>query len=263
MYHHVNPNTGDQFTVTPEVFEEQMAYLVQAGFKALSLDELYAFIKGELVLRQKAVVITLDDGWLDNYIYAFPVLQKYNLRATIFTVTDCVEKASAKFDVIPVTIPTHEQSKALILKGEEQHVVLTWQLIREMAESGLIDVYSHSKSHAHCDVLSETDILTELTESRNILEQRLGRPCPYFCWPYGSFNDTAVYIARKTGYKALFTIERGAVKTGTDPFAINRILAEDTISAFKKSMRIYSNPFLYLLYLSMHKIKMKLVNKWM
>jgi peptidoglycan/xylan/chitin deacetylase (PgdA/CDA1 family) len=263
MYHHVNPNTGDQFTVTPEVFEDQMAYLAQAGYRTLSLDELHAFIMGELVLRQKAVVITFDDGWLDNYIYVFPLLQKYKLRATFFVITDWIEKASEKFGVIPALIPTHEQSKALVLEGEEQQVVLTWQHIREMVDSGLIDVYSHSKSHAHCDVLSETDILTEVAESRNILEQRLGRLCPYFCWPHGSFSDTAISIARKTGYKALFTIVRGAVTTGSNPFAINRILAEGSISSFKKSMRIYSNPFLYLPYLSMRKIKMKLVKKWM
>ena len=248
MYHHVNPHKGDMFTVTPEVFEGQMAYLAKAGYKALSLDELFAFIKGDLDLKQKAVVITFDDGWLDNFIYAFPVLEKYKLRATMFIITDWIEKSSEKSNGIPAFIPTNEESKALIRKGEEQKVVLTWELIGKMADSGLIDFYSHTKSHLDCNILSEPHILEELGESKKILEERLGRPCPYLCWPYGMYSDMAISIAKKVGYKALFTIERGVVKAGSDPFSIKRNLVEDNVSRFRQRMRIYTHPLLFELH---------------
>jgi peptidoglycan/xylan/chitin deacetylase (PgdA/CDA1 family) len=244
MYHHINPHKGDMFTVTPEVFEGQMAYLAKAGYKALSLDELSAFIKRDLDLRQKAVVITFDDGWLDNYIYAFPVLERYKLRATMFIVSDWIEKSSEKSNGIPAYIPTDEESKDLVRKGEEHKVVLTWELIKNMADSGLIDFFSHTKDHLECNNLSELHILEELRESKRILEERLGRPCPYLCWPYGMYSDMAVSMARKTGYKALFTIERGAVKGGSDPFAIKRIIAKDNVSWFRKRMLIYTHPVL-------------------
>jgi peptidoglycan/xylan/chitin deacetylase (PgdA/CDA1 family) len=244
MYHHVNPHKGDMFTVTPEVFEGQMAYLAKAGYRALSLDELFAFIKGDLDLKQKAVVITFDDGWLDNFIYAFPVLEKYKLRATMFIVTDWVEKSSEKFDGIATFIPTNEESKALVRKGEAQKVVLTWELIGKMTDSGLFDFFSHTKRHLFCNQLSEPELLAELRESKRILEERLGRPCPYLCWPDGMYSDTAISIARKTGYKALFTIERGAVKAGSDPFGIKRNLVEDNVSRFRQRMQIYTHSVL-------------------
>jgi peptidoglycan/xylan/chitin deacetylase (PgdA/CDA1 family) len=261
MYHHVNPHDEDRFTVTPEVFEGQMAHLVKAGYKALSLDELYSFIKGELILKQKAIVITFDDGWLDNYIYAFPVLKKYKLRATFFLITDWIEKASENFDGIPPSIPNHEESKVLVDNGEKNNVILSWGLIKEMADSGLIDFFSHSASHKISIDLSESDIHQELEESKRILEQRIGGHCHYYCWPHGEYNKLSLSIARKTGYKALFTSERGVVQVGSDPFLIKRIPGELDVSSFKNCMWIFTNPILAALYLGMKKMGLRTMIK--
>lgn len=248
MYHHINPHKGDLFTVTPEVFEGQIAYIAKSGYKALSLDELFAFINGNLYLKQKAVVITFDDGWFDNFIYAFPVLEKYKIRATMFIVTDWIEKSSEKSNGIPTVIPTNEDSKALVRRGEAQKVVLTWDIIKKMADSSLIDFFSHTKSHLDCSNLSESHIMEELRESKRILEKRLGRSCTYLCWPHGIYNDKVISIAKKAGYKALFTIERGTVKVGSDPFAIKRNLVEDDISKFRQRIQIYTHSVLYELH---------------
>ena len=94
MYHHINHHKGDMVTITPEVFEDQMEYLYRAGYRTLKIAELIACINGGLTLTQKAVVVTFDDGWLDNYIYAFPTLKKYKINATVFLITDRVENAS-------------------------------------------------------------------------------------------------------------------------------------------------------------------------
>jgi peptidoglycan/xylan/chitin deacetylase (PgdA/CDA1 family) len=206
-------------------------------------------------LRQKAVVITFDDGWLDNFIYAFPVLEKYKLRAAMFIVTDWIEKASERPNGIPSSKPSYEESKASVRKGEEQEQVLTWERIGKMANSGLIDFYSHTKSHPSCNNVSEPELLRELEQSRRIVEERLGRPCPYLCWPYGLCSDTAIAISRKAGYKALFTIEHGVVKAGSDLFAIKRILIKDNVAWFRTKMLIYTNPVLSKLYLKYLKAK--------
>ena len=261
MYHHVNPHKGDMFTVTPSIFEEQMAYLAKDGYKTLSLDELFAFMKGDLGLRQKAVVITFDDGWLDNFIYAFPVLEHYKLRAAIFIITDWVDNSSDKFNGVPVCIPTHEESKRLVRKGEEQNVVLTWEHIGKMADSGLIDFYSHTRSHQDCNHLSEPQMLEEFGESKKVLEERLCRPCHYLCWPHGMYSDAAISVARKTGYKALFTIERGAVLPGSDPLTINRINVEDNISEFRKKIQQFTHPIISLLYLNKNNRKLYITAK--
>jgi peptidoglycan/xylan/chitin deacetylase (PgdA/CDA1 family) len=150
-------------------------------------------------------------------------------------------------------MPTHEESKLLIEKGEAHKVVLNWKLIKEMLNSGMIEFYSHTKSHAKCNSLPEKELMEELKESRDIIEKNLDSPCPYFCWPYGKYNGIAVDIAKKTGYKALFTTNHGVVKAGSDPFAINRIIAKDSIAWFKKRMAVYTNTILSKLYLRIKK----------
>lgn len=253
MYHHINTHKGNMVTITPEVFEGQMEYLYRAGYRTLKIDELIAYIKGGLTLPQKAVLVTFDDGWLDNYIYAFPTIKKYKINAAVFLITNRVENASENTTRIPVFIPTHEESKSLIKKRESHKVVLNWKLIKEMSNSGMIKFYSHTKSHAKCNDLSEKELMEELRESRDIIEKQLGSPCPYFCWPYGKYNDFAVNVAKKTGYKAIFTINHGVVETGSDPFAINRIIVKDSVAWFKKRMAIYTNTILSSLYLNIKK----------
>lgn len=253
MYHHINHHKGDMVTITPEAFEGQMEYLYRAGYRTLKIAELIAYINNGLTLTQKAVVVTFDDGWLDNYMYAFPILKKYKINATVFLITNRVENASQNAAKIPSFIPTHEESKSLIEKGEPHKVVLRWNLIKEMSDTGLIEFYSHTKSHAKCDSLPEKELAEELKESREIIEKRLGIPCPYFCWPYGKYNDPALTAAKEAGYKAIFTTNHGVAQRGSDPFAINRIIVKDNIAWFKGRMVVYTNTILSKLYLKIKK----------
>ncbi len=253
MYHHVNPHHGDIVTVTPRIFGEQMRYLRESGYKTLTVSELLSYARGEYCPKEKAVVVTFDDGWLDNYIYAFRVLEEYAIRATVFIVTDRTEGASEKTGQTAASVPKHRESKALIRNGEEEKVVLNWDLVRKMTESGLVEFYSHTKSHRKCDSLSEEELFEELGESKRVMEERLGRPCPYLCWPYGKYNDRAIEIAKELGYKALFTTYHGVVKAGSDPFAIKRIVVKDKGEWFKRRMVVYTNIMLSGLYLAIKK----------
>ncbi|MDI6744875.1 MAG: polysaccharide deacetylase family protein [Thermodesulfovibrionales bacterium] len=253
MYHHINPHKGDMVTITPEVFECQMAYLQRAGYRTLKIEELVSYINGGLTIPQKAVVVTFDDGWLDNYMHAFPILKKYKINATVFLITDRVENSSENTTMIPSLIPTHEESKSLIEKGESHKVVLNWDVIKEMTDTGFIEFYSHTKSHAKCSSLPEKELVEELKESREIIEKRLGSPCPYLCWPYGEYNDLALTSAKEADYKAIFTTNHGVVKPGSDPCEINRIIVKDSVAWFKKRMVIYTNTILSSLYLTIKK----------
>lgn len=264
MYHHINPHKGDMVTITPEVFEGQMKYLREAGYKTLKMEELVSYIKGESTLNQKAVAVTFDDGWLDNYIYAFPILKKYNINAAIFIVSDWVNRASAiNPPASPLklrgeqrggtVVPIHKESKLLIEKKEDYRVALNWGHIKEMSDSGLVEFYSHTKSHMKCNALLETELLEEIEKSKKIIEEKMGRPCPYLCWPYGKYNDTALNIAKGAGYKAIFTTKHGVVEAGSDPFAIERIVVKDGVAWFKKRMLIYTNNIFSSVYLKIKK----------
>lgn len=260
MYHHVNPHKGDMVTVTPGIFECQMEYLHRAGYKTLTIDELFSYISGDLPLQQKAVVVTFDDAWLDNYIYAFPVLRKYKINAAIFVITDRTERASntagrQELGVMnqEMKIPSHKKSNELIANGQHDKVVINWNMAKEMSASGLVEFYSHTKSHARCDQLREQTLSEELTGSKTIIEAMLGKPCPYLCWPYGKYNETAMQIAKDTGYKAIFTTKHGVVKKNSDPFEIKRIVVKDNIAWFKKRMLIYTDKILSSVYLKIKK----------
>jgi peptidoglycan/xylan/chitin deacetylase (PgdA/CDA1 family) len=258
MYHHVNNHKGDMVTVTPETFRGQMQYLHGSGYKTLKADELLSYIKGELVLDERAVFVTFDDGWLDNYIYAFPVLKEYRINAAIFLITDRVENASLRNPELQtinskLTIPSHKESKSLIENSEEYRVVLNWKIVDEMSGSGLIEFYSHTKSHARCNKLPEEALAEELAGSRRIIEEKTGKPCFCLCWPYGKYNDNAVRIAGTLNYRALFTTKLGVVKPGSDPFEIKRIVVKDSVIWFKRRLAIYSNLVLSELYLRLKK----------
>ncbi|MDO8281049.1 MAG: polysaccharide deacetylase family protein [Thermodesulfovibrionia bacterium] len=236
MYHHINVHKGDIVTVRPEIFKEQMKLLKAAGIKTLKADELISYIKGGITADIKAAVLTFDDGWLDNHINVLPVLKEYDLNAVIFIITDRAEEAGAGGNDTQGRIPTHEESKKLIAGGDSFRVALDWKLIKEMSETGLVEFYSHTKSHRRCAELSVAELAEELKGSKEVMEQRLQRPCPYLCWPYGSYNETSIEIAKEAGYSALFTVDHGVVRTGDDPFSIKRIDVQDSISWFRETV---------------------------
>ncbi|GER93561.1 xylanase [hot springs metagenome] len=260
MYHHINPHKGDMVTVTPEVFEGQMEFLHKSRYRTLKIDDLLDVINGKLIIKEKSVVVTFDDGWLDNYVYAYPVLKRYKINAAIFLITDRVEMASnivrsqeSKIKGQEITIPAHSESKNLIANGQSHKVSINWDMAKEMQDSGLVEFYSHTKSHAKCDRLSEKELWEELHESKKIIEEKLSKPCPYLCWPYGKHNEIAVQIAKDIGYKAIFTTRHGVVEKNPNPFSIKRIVVKDNIAWFKKRMVIYTNPIISELYLKIKK----------
>ena len=252
MYHHVNPHAGDLVTVTPEVFEGQMRHLRSRGYHSLSLDALMGYLGGAPVPR-RSVVITFDDGWLDNYLHAFPVLQRYDLRAAIFLVTDRVNQASRGRREEGAPVPTHRESKILLRGGEAQKVVLHWDHVREMAAGGLVEFHSHTKSHAKCDTRSAGELEEELRGSREAIAEKTGGPCRYLCWPYGRMSVEAVETAKRVGYHAAFSAKHGVVAPGSDPFDIRRIVVKDDVGWFEKRMAVYTSTVLSKLYLKVKK----------
>jgi peptidoglycan/xylan/chitin deacetylase (PgdA/CDA1 family) len=241
-------------TVTPGTFEGQMRHLKESGYTALSLDELLSAIRKEWTPPKKAVVITFDDGWLDNWTHAFPVLRKYRLKAAVFVVTGWVECASAGGTEGGTSSDVrHREARRMAERGETRGVVLDWDRIGEMQESGLVEFHSHTVHHARCDRISPDATAEELRGSKRILEERLGRPCPYLCWPFGIFSKESVELAREAGYRALFTTRHDVAGPGTDPFDIPRIVVKDAVPWFARRLRVYTSPLLSRAYLAVKK----------
>ncbi len=236
IYHHVNHHKGDTVTITPEAFAAQMAWLAEHEIRTLSMEELLAFAAGRFELEGRAVLLTFDDGWRDNYLYAWPVLRRYGLRGTFFLITDRTETAGEGAVPPPPVWPDHEGAKKLLLGEDGGGVAMAWREVGEMAAEGRCCFYSHTRSHRRCAGLGGVELAEELAGSRRLMEARLGTVCDVLCWPYGSFDDAAIAAATAAGYRTIFTTEYGRVVPGGDPLRLPRIEAVESLDGFIREL---------------------------
>ena len=145
MYHHVSPKPG-LVTVSPQTFRTQMGWLRDNDWHSVGGDELSAFLEGK-PLVEKSVMITFDDGYLDNWIHAHPVLQEYGLSAAIFLVTGWVGDGAARPHAVSAgstpDCPSHKDCLAAIRSGATDQVVMNWQEVAAMREAGTAEFHSH------------------------------------------------------------------------------------------------------------------------
>ena len=251
------PLKGDMVSVTPFVFEGQMRHIRDAGYRTLSLGELIGFMEGGFVPYRKSIVITFDDGYLDNYIYAYPVLKGYGLKAAVFLVSDWVDKASLAPDRASVVEEykkkpmTHAEMKVLVERGDLGRVSVDLSMVEEMRRASLVEFYSHTKSHASADRLERAGLVEELAGSKKRIEEMIGAQCPYLCWPKGRYSATTVEAASIAGYKGIFTTIPGIAQKGADPLHVKRIVVKDSVAWLKVRLAIYTNPVLARGYLAL------------
>ncbi|MFK4786165.1 polysaccharide deacetylase family protein [Fusobacterium sp. MFO224] len=141
LYHQVNNLSN----VTPELFEKHLNILKKNKMNPITLSEYYNHNT-----PKNSMLITLDDGYIDNYLYVFPLLKKYNMKATIFLNTFYIkEKHSDKNIKIELSsIANNKAIKNFLTSGNaESNQYLSWEQIKEMSESGLIDFQAHSHKH--------------------------------------------------------------------------------------------------------------------
>lgn len=195
MYHHVKPGTIKELnTVTPKSFERQMKFLSKYGYKVLSLDEYMAIKKNGGKFSRNSVVITFDDGYEDNYIYAYPVLKKFNFSATEFIISDLVGKKT----------------------------LLSWDQIKQMRK-GKIIIGSHTRNHRYLPNTIEEELKDEIAGSKKVIEAHLGGKVDYIAYPTGGFTEEVKELVKAAGYVAGFTTNRGHDRSNTDLFELKRI----------------------------------------
>jgi peptidoglycan/xylan/chitin deacetylase (PgdA/CDA1 family) len=193
-YHKVD-TLHHALSIPPEEFEEQMAYLARNGFSTISPEALMAYLNHGKPLPEKPILITFDDGYLDNYTNAYPILKKYGFTATIFLVTNLV--------------------------GHDERF-MTWDQVREMQQNGFV-FGSHTVSHTPLTKLSREQAMDELVNSRTEMEQQLGAKPKYFAYPTGAYNLQVEEMVKQAGYRAAFTIRYGQAGTESNPYALERI----------------------------------------
>lgn len=189
MYHMVRehlPKKKSKFNrlrVKPKEFEKQLKWLQKNGFCSFTLSELAKLEE----IPYKSVVLTFDDGYQDNYINAFPLLQKYNFKATIFLVLQRFEKNWAT--------DKDKHSSSDELNGEK---MLSHEEVTKMLQSGLIEIGSHTLSHANLPTLASKE--DEIFLSKKELERIYNIKCNSFAYPFGFYDEQSIQEVKKASY---------------------------------------------------------------
>lgn len=191
MYHGVTDATWGEpeLFVSPSDMEEQVKYLVENGYDTITFEDW-----DHLEDFDKPVMLTFDDGYLDNYEELFPILQKYNAKATIFVITTSVDRDARTM--------TSEQA-------------------REMAHSGLVSIQSHTYNHPHLSECDEETLHKQMRWSQYAIARMTGYIPFVICYPYGDSSQLARDVAMEY-YNFGLNMTGGLYTTGSDETQITR-----------------------------------------
>lgn len=205
MYHSVNPHAQkeNRLAVSMDTFGRQMRFLKIHHYNVIPLESLVALIREKRKIPAKTVAITLDDGYKDSYTYAFPILEKYNLPATLFIIVNEV--------------------------GRPQGDRIDWNEIKQMRGSGLINVGSHCMGpEPLINLKDEEEIRYQIFESKRAIEKKLGAHVSALSYPEGRFNTEIRQLAIDAGYQAAVTTNPGKEFPNDDIFALKRLRISST-----------------------------------
>ena len=215
MWHNLAEESSGDMTISVDTFRAQIEALHEAGFKTVSLQQLYDYVHFGTELPEKPIVLTFDDGYFSNYKYAFPILQEYDMQATIFAIGVSVGKDTYK-DTDHAMTPHFGADEA-----------------REMVDSGLISVQSHTFDmhqwppfedgnaqvretllpfDGEADADYEAAVEADFAESRELLESITGQPVNALAFPEGAYVTLTQDALRSAGAELTFTTVR-AVNT--------------------------------------------------
>lgn len=209
MYHQIDipPPKGTRLrgsTVHPKRFATQMRWLKHLGYKGLSLSELEPYIKGEKA--GKVVGITFDDGYQNVYENALPILSSLGFSSTNFIVTGEIDGENhwaQRTGSLPSKLMNMAQIQDWHAQGQE--------------------IGSHTVNHIYVGKMPQEVVLSELQQSKKILEEMLQQEVRAFCYPYGSERVEARQWVAEAGYKIAVSTQRGLVCDNDDLFALPRV----------------------------------------
>ncbi len=218
-YHRLGTRVS-KMTLAPSAFADQLEYLARGGYTVVRLSALADFLAGKRSLPPRSVVITFDDGYESTYDHAFPLLKKYGFPATVFVYTDFVGSKDG----------------------------LSWPQIREMLDSGLIEIQAHSKTHTNLTMREAGEseeryrrrVDAELRVPRIALQRNLPVVVESYAFPYGDANEVVIERASSAGYRLAATVNPGGNPFYASPLVLRRtmIFGDRDLEAFKSVLQV-------------------------
>ena len=228
MYHmvreHIDGAKFNKLRVKPAEFDRQVAWMKAQGFHFVTMQELQDNWGQH---PEKTVAITFDDGYLDNLENAYPILEKYQAKATIYVVVDRHDRDWSTYK------KAHHNSGELAREPK-----LNDEQVQFLAQSGVVEIGSHTLTHANLDKLDDAACLAELVDSKQQLEQLTGTAVNSFAYPFGIYSQRDVDLAKQAGYHNAVTTKEGIDGLNPDFMQLQRIKISGKDSMFAVKLRL-------------------------
>lgn len=195
LYHNLAEEYDPSLAVLhcpPAQFEEHMKALKAAGYHTITFAEYADYVENGTALPDKPIIVSFDDGYTSNYQYAYPTLKKLGMKATIFAITGRMGVSD--------TIYPH----------------FTWEQAREMEQSGVIDIESHTDFHREMVKLTPAETALEVRRSYYMLANELNKTPVAMAYPYGLPNEYSAQIAREAGFRVQCIVTDTGVNKKSD-----------------------------------------------
>jgi len=209
MYHSIKSEPKGSILrglcVPPWLFNLQLFTLKTLGYQGMCISELMPYLNGQK--KGKVFGITFDDGYVNNFENALPILKKFNFTATCYIVSGLIGKNNV-WD---------------IAKGVNEKRLMDRKMIGLWIDSGF-EIGCHSHNHKRLSHCSSKELETEIRDSKKMLENIFKVPIQHFCYPYGDFSDEVIEHVSKSGFKSAVTTSRGKVNLSTNFLKLPRVL---------------------------------------
>ncbi len=210
-----------RFVVPAHRFSGQMFWLKLMRYRVISLEEYVEYRRSYRLPPARAVIITMDDGYLDNRDVAFPILRRYGYPATIFLVSGAVGRCN-------------DWDEEDALTGRR---LLSWADIEEMKSAGM-SFGAHTRTHPSLTDIPPDQLSSEICGARADLAAVLPTSISLFAYPYGEYNDAVSAGVEEAGFAASCSVESGTNVPATPLYALRRveIWGTDSILHFALSL---------------------------
>jgi peptidoglycan/xylan/chitin deacetylase (PgdA/CDA1 family) len=213
VYHSVRPHSKRKesvyqeiYDVSPELFRRQLEYLRENAYTTISFGELADYFDSGAPLPEHPIILSFDDGWKNQYEYAFPLLKEFRMTGTFFIFTNAINRGNH----------------------------LTWEQLREMRDAG-ISIEAHTKTHPYLIKITDPEELSrEISGSKKILEEELGEETTSLAYPFGQYDDASIAKAKATGFRTARSLRGGSIQRESERYILRASLATDSFESFKR-----------------------------
>lgn len=224
MYHSLlkNPSSSGRFVITPDEFEQDLVYLKENGYTAITMADLINYAQSDGNLPENPVILTFDDGCYNNYVYGYPLVKKYDMKMVLSVVGSYAQQYSE----------TNEENA--------NYSYLTWDRIKELNASGYAEIQNHSydfhtinekrngskKNYGESEEHYKKVFTEDTLKNQKLLKEKAGVIATTYTYPFGGISNDSIKLLQEMGFSASLSCGEGInyIKKGDDLYSLKRFI---------------------------------------